>query len=447
VSKRLSKNLGVTLMVAAASLVASASQAGQMHYRAIPAEQAEASTDASAHFRCELRPFDLSKGLFCYGPAAMRHAYGIDALIGGGADGHGQTIVIIDAFGSPFIADDLVAFDNKFGLPAADFQQFTMPGTPAYDPTNANVVGWTSEIALDVQWSHAMAPAAKIILVAAKSDYDNDLTDALNYALDHLNPSAVSMSFGESELYLANPAGLDAVKAWNAAFAKARQNHVTLFVSTGDQGVDTQSVGTPSAGWPSTSALVTAVGGTNLFFGSATNADPNGSYRGEVVWNDGYGAGGGGMSILTSMPNFQKTLPAPVRQTLHGYRGVPDLAMNAGVVGGVIAAWSAPFGPGTFFIFGGTSAGAPEWAGIISDINGVLGRRVGFLNRSLYALGAAGRLAPLSHDVTLGDNGFDGITGYPATPGFDLSTGWGTANVGNLVSVMSSMPGDDGSSP
>jgi subtilase family serine protease len=445
----------VAALAAVAVLFASPSYAGRMRPHAIPAGVAQASPDAKARFTCELRPFDLSKGLFCYGPAAMRAAYGVDKLIAAGATGAGQTIVIIDAFGSPFVADDLKRFDAVYGLPDPNFSVVTMPGTPPYDPNNDDIVGWTGEIALDTQWAHAMAPAANIILVAAKSDYDNDLMDALNYALDHLNPTVVSMSFGESELNLANPAGLDIVKGWNAAFAKARRQRVTLFVSSGDQGVNTQDVGvgtplggTPNVGWPASSALVTSVGGTNLFFGSATNADPNGSYQGEQVWNDGYGASGGGMSILTAEPNFQKMLPKSIQGTLHGYRGVPDLSLNAGVVGGVIVAWSAPYGPGYFFLFGGTSAGAPEWAGIVADVDQKRGRPVGYINRKLYSLGAVGLLAPLTHDVTVGDNGFDSLPGYPALTGYDLSTGWGTANVGGLAWFLSCMSGDDdGSDP
>jgi subtilase family serine protease len=426
----------------AALLITSSGYAGQHKPGAIPGERADADPSAAAHFKCEKKPFDLTLGLFCYGPAAIRAAYGVNGLLNNGFNGAGQTIVIIDAFGSPFAADDLKAFDAVFGLPNPSFTQIVMPGTPPYDPNNANIVGWTSEIALDTQWSHAMAPAARIILVAAKSDFDSDLIDAFNYAVDNLNPSVISMSFGESEAYLANPDGLDIVNSWNTAFAKARRHHITLFVSSGDQGVDTQNIpNVLSASWPAASSLVTSVGGTNLFFGSATNADPNGSYQSEQVWNDGFGAGGGGMSIITKEPDYQRdNVPDAVNKKLHGYRGVPDVAYNAGVVGGVIAAWSAPFGPGTFFIFGGTSAGSPQWSGIVADLDQARGRPLGFINRKLYRLGGSGALASLFHDITLGDNSFDGLPGYPATPGFDLSTGWGTPNFGKLGTLL----GDDG---
>lgn len=421
-------------------LLATASYAGRHSPGAIPAERAEVEPSASARFRCELRPFDLSKGLYCFGPAAIRAAYGVDGLLGSGFSGAGQTIVILDAFGSPFAESDLKLFDKTFGLPDPSFTQIIMPGTPPFDPKNANVVGWTGEIALDTQWSHAMAPAANIILVAAKSDSDQDLTDALNFALDNHLGSVVSMSFGESESFLANPDGLDIVEAWTDAFQKARRQHVTLFVSSGDQGSDTQGQGFQSVSWPASSPLVTGVGGTNLRFGTATAAapPPTGVYRSETVWNDGFGAGGGGMSILIRAPDFQSdNLPRSVNHLLHGHRGVPDVAYNGGVVGGVIAAWAAPFGPGAFFIFGGTSAGAPQWSGIVADISQARGKPLGFLNQRLYKLGSQGALNNIFHDITTGDNSFGFVPGFAATPGYDLSTGWGTPSFGKLGAILS----------
>jgi subtilase family serine protease len=435
----------------AALLFATVSYAGNHRSGAIPGDVAEIEPSAAAHFTCELKPFDLSKGLYCFGPAAIRAAYGVDGLLSSSFNGAGQTIVILDAFGSPFAESDLTLFDHTFGLPAPpSFSQITMPGTPPYDPSDANIVGWTAEIALDTQWSHAMAPGANIVLVGAKSNSDQDLIDALNYALDNHLGQVVSMSFGESEAFLANPDGLDIVKAWSDAFEKARRQHVTLFVSSGDQGVDTQSLLLPSVSWPASSPLVTSVGGTNLRFGTATNAapPPSGTYRSEAVWNDGFGAGGGGMSILVPEPQYQRrSLSHAVNKTLHRHRGVPDVAYNAGVVGGVVAAWAAPFGSGAFFIFGGTSAGAPQWSGIIADLDQARGRPLGFINRQLYRLGAAGELNTLFHDITMGDNSFDGILGYPAMRGYDLSTGWGTPNFGKLGAILADDDDSEDDSP
>jgi len=446
---------------AAALLVVAPSYAGQQKAGAIVGDRVEAQPFSIPHFTCEAKPFDLSKGLYCYDPQTIRAAYGVQSLIDNGANGAGQTIVILDAFGSPSIESDLQDFDALFGIPAPSFTIVTMPGTPAFDPTDNNMVGWAEETALDVQWAHAMAPAANIVLVAAASNSDTDLIAGLNYAIDHQLGSVVSMSFGESEIGLANPDGLDIIASWTAAFKKARLHNITVFASSGDQGVDTQSFGTPSVSFPASSPLVTSVGGTNLRFGTATNASFTGSYQFEQVWDDPadnnniaadtFGAGGGGMSFLITEPRFQRNnVSDAVNTTLHGNRGVPDVAYNAGVAGGVLAHVGvlAP-GATSFFLFGGTSAGSPQWAGIIADINSVLKRPVGFINPWLYRLGGQGRLNGLSHDVTIGDNGFDKVPGYPASAGYDLSTGWGTPNVGNLAFVLSNPPtdSDPGSDP
>jgi subtilase family serine protease len=413
---------------------------GHYHHH-IRGDQAEVIADAGptakAHFTCELRPFDLSKGLFCYGPAAIRSAYGLNGLLIAGFNGTGRTIVILDAFGSPTAFSDLQAFDKLFGVPdPPSFNVITMPGTPPFDPTNNNQLGWAEEVSLDVQWSHAIAPGANIILVAAASNSDVDLIAGLNYAIDNHLGDVVSMSFGQTELGLTDPAGRQILNAWDLAFQHARDNHVTLFVSSGDNGSDTGFIGVQNVGFPASSKRVTAVGGTNLFFGSATNADPNGTYQGEKVWNDGFGAGGGGVSLVFPTPEYQEGLAALDLPPLQEERGVPDVAYNAGVVGGVIVhlGFLPQFPSGAFFIFGGTSAGAPQWSGIIADINQVVGHPVGFLNNRLYKLGRHGKLP--FHDVTIGGNGFNGVTGFTAGPGYDLATGWGTPNLGNILAAL-----------
>jgi subtilase family serine protease len=439
------RGLAVAACAAAILFQSQVSFAGKMIPGAIAAERAVPTAGSSAaHFSCETRPFDGSAGLFCYGPAAIRKAYGTDALIRNGYTGKGHTIVIIDAFGSPTVAADLAFFDQTFGIPdAPSFKVITMPGTPKFDPNDDDMVGWTGEIALDTQWAHAVAPGANIVLIAAKSDNDVDLMAALNYALDNHLGDVVSMSFGESEASLSNPDGLDVVAGWQSAFQKARSQHVTLFASAGDWGstnpIDAEGDILPfqNTSFPATSPLVTSVGGTNLFFGTATNADPNGSYQGEQVWNDGFGATGGGMSILFDEPVSQSlAVGSSINKTLHKHRGIPDVAYNAGVVGGVLTAWSVTAGPGAVFLFGGTSAGAPQWAGIIADLNQVRGRPMGFLNDRLNLLGGVGALHGLFHDVTQGDNGFAGVDGFPARPGYDLTTGWGTPRFGILGTVL-----------
>jgi subtilase family serine protease len=410
----------------------------------IVADRVEALTDvtpdATAHFGCELRKFNLTQGAFCYGPAAIRAAYGIDKLIAAGFDGTGQTIVIIDAFGSPSIDSDLADFDALFGIPAPpSFQQIHMPGSVPFDPTNSDQVGWTEEIALDVQWSHAMAPGASIILVSAASDTFADLLAAQNFAIDNRLGNVISESFGASELGLgASPGGLAIIAANEESYKNAGSAKIGTFVSAGDNGVAGRFNGVIQRvpQYPATSAFVTTVGGTNLFFGSTTAANPNGTYQGESVWNDQGGAGGGGISSLFEVPNFQQHLPKASLATLNGHRGYPDIAYNAGVDGGVLVhiGTLAP-GATSFFLIGGTSAGAPQWAALASIANQVAGHPLGLLNPRIYKLGRSGALSSLLHDITIGSNSFAGVTGFPAAAGWDLSTGWGTPNVGFVQAI------------
>jgi len=149
---------------------------------------------------------------------------------------------------------------------------------------------------------------------------------------------------------------------------------------------------------------------------------------------------------LFGEPLYQFLLPSSVQHTLHRKRGVPDVAYNGGVVGGVIVHLGFAGVPAGFYIFGGTSAGAPQWAGAVTDLNQLAGRPIGFLNDRLYLLGALGVLKHLTHDVTVGDNGFCFFTtpngdfacvpGLSATAGWDLATGWGTPDFGKLVALF-----------
>jgi subtilase family serine protease len=436
----------ISLSAAALLLGSAAAFAGKQRPGAIPglkvSPHARVNATSRPLFDCETWPFDGSQGPFCYGPEVIRKVYGVQTLLDKGFTGKGRSIVIIDAFGSPTAAADLKTFDQTFGLPDPSFQVIAMPGTPAFDPNNEDVVNWTGEIALDTQWAHAIAPQAKITLVAAKSDNDVDLIAALNYALDHHLGDVVSMSFGESEASLGNPEGLDLMAAYQAAFQKAAAQQVTVFASAGDWGAtqpfnpEGDVLPFQTISWPASSALVTSVGGTNLYFGTKTHADPNGSYQGEMVWNDPYGSTGGGMSAMVDEPFIQTaTVGSSINKILHKHRGGPDVAYNAGVYGGVLTVWGVE--GGCCFIYGGTSAGSPQWSGIIADLDQVRGRPMGSINEKLYLLGGLGALRELFHDITSGNNSFGGVDGYPAQPGYDLTTGWGTPNFGFLGTLLS----------
>jgi subtilase family serine protease len=481
-------NLKLTTTVACAAVLAGLPCfAGKQAPGAIRFERIDPLVEPAAStavFGCETRFFDISKNngrVPCYSPQSIRAAYGLADLIASGADGRGRTIVILDAFGSPTALADLQAFDAVFGLPdPPSFRVVTMPGTPAFDPSDGNMVGWAEETSLDVQWSHAIAPRANIVLVAAASNSDEDLTAGLNFAVQNRLGDVISMSFGESEAFLTDAAGRATVKAWERGFKDARNRRITLFVSSGDQGSTNTADGAgdvfpfPNVSFPASSARVTGVGGTNLFFGAGDPATGHalpvgdgGSYIRERTWNDEpqgiAAAGGGGVSILFPEPGYQHdALPRSVQSTLRGSRGVPDVAYNAGVVGGVVVHLSQAITAikgGAFFVFGGTSAGAPQWSGIVADVNSALGKPVGFINPQLYKLGKDGVTSALFHDVTgpgssltATDNGFcfftvpDGafacVPGFNATPGFDLTTGWGTPDFGRLGALLSAPDGD-----
>jgi subtilase family serine protease len=432
----------------------------------------------TAVFDCETRSFTLADGLPCYGPKAIRSAYGLAGLIKAGFTGAGQTIVIVDAFGSPTALKDLKDFDAAFGLnDPPSFVVQTMPGTPAFDPLDPNHVSWAEEVSLDVQWSHAVAPRANIVLVVSKSNSDEDMLAAVNFALDKKLGDIISMSFGESETFLSDAAGKAMVQAWEKAFRKARNRNITLLASSGDEGASNVAdefgdiFGFRNISYPASSPNVTAVGGTTLQFGLNGHADPAGKYIGETVWNDApfglVAASGGGVSTMFERPDYQRHLGKDIRNTLNGARGIPDVAFVGDLIGGVVVklGFFSPADPNNsngFFIFGGTSVGAPSWAGIVADINQLANRQLGFLNDRIYRLGRNGikdddrarrTRVSLFHDITVGDNtvvgfdpGFNEVTvnGFPAGPDFDLSTGWGTPNLGALMDLIDDLCRDGG---
>ncbi|HEY7091490.1 MAG TPA: SdrD B-like domain-containing protein, partial [Tepidisphaeraceae bacterium] len=338
-------------------------------------------------------------------PAQIRKSYGVDSLTFNGivGDGTGQTIAIVDAFDDPsFVSDnsanygisDLVRFDNFFGLPhPPSFKKLNQSGVNgSYPAFNAS---WSGEIALDVEWAHAMAPGASIILVEANSNGSNDLNAAVNTAKALAGVTAVSMSYGGSEF--SNESLLD------PTFVRSG---VSFFSSSGDTG----GVVT----YQSSSVNVVGVGGTSL-----TQADSTGTYFSESGW----GGSGGGVSAFESKPGYQTIITTPGTR-----RGAPDVSAVADPATGVAVLNSSSGGIGSANPWetsriGGTSLSAPLWAGFMSLVNQA---------RSAIGLGSLSgntqtlpRLYTLSssdfHDVTSGSAG-----GNSSGPGYDLVTGRGT---------------------
>jgi subtilase family serine protease len=387
------------------------------------AGQASTAKPDDTTFSCQ-----LTAPAGCYGPTQIRAAYGIDKLAKRGLDGRGRTIVIVDAFQSPTIQHDLTTFDTLFGLPDPTLDIVAPDGLTPFDQNDANQVGWAGEITLDVEWAHAVAPAAKIALVLAKSNDDADILSATRYAVDHNLGDVISQSFGEAEQCMLP----NLLTAQHQLFAQAVAKGITLLASSGDQGAAQPTCDGTSffkaASTPASDPNVTGVGGTHLLANGTT-----GAYQSEEVWNepDFQAAGGGGFSVEFGTPAYQAAQRLPSR-------GVPDIAYNAAIIGGVLAVWSSS-GQGTdlVFRFGGTSAGSPQWAGLIAMTDQLRHGRVGSINTALYGLARApGLYRTLFHDVTVGDNTYHGdvtVDGFAAKKGWDAASGLGSPQADRLV--------------
>jgi subtilase family serine protease len=378
----------------------------------------------------------------CYSPQEIRRAYGLTAILDAGYTGVGQTIIIVDSFGSPTIAQDLKSFDEGYGLPdPPSFIVLAPLGTVPFNPSNSTQVGWAAETTLDVEWAHAMAPGANIVLLTspvAETEGVQGLPEFLfleKYALGHTPGKIISQSWAATENTLFTPAGQKVIADFETFYHGATQQNVTVLAAAGDSGSSNVELnGTtyypfPTVNFPASSPFVTAVGGTSLF------ATESGNHQFEITWI----GGGGGVSQEFSEPDYQYLLPPLVQQTLNNHRGLPDVAYNADP-GTSILIYLSFFGPSAagYYSIGGTSEGSPQWAGIIADANQLAGHPLGFLNPKLYAIGASGEQSQFFHDITYGSNADDGPTvpGYLATPGWDLTTGWGTPNLGKLVSEL-----------
>ncbi len=327
--------------------------------------------------------FFSGTGYSVYSPAQIRHAYGFDQVSYTGA---GQTIAIVDAYDDPTVSADLHKFDQQWGLSDPTLTVAKMTDNGKGPAANS---GWDMEIALDVEWAHAMAPGAKILLVEANSASLSDLLNAVNYARNAAGVSVVSMSWGAGEFssegyydsYFTTPAG---------------HAGVSFVASSGDSGAP--------ASWPSISQNVLAVGGTTLNLSGS-------NYGSETGWS----GSGGGYSPFEPEPVYQRGV-----QTT-GHRTNPDVGYDADPHTGYYVEEN-----GSWYAVGGTSAGAPQWAGLIADVNqGRAALGMGTLGSSLlpaiYGVSSAD-----FHDVTSGNNG------YAAGKGYDVVTGRGSP-VANLL--------------
>jgi len=390
-------------------------------------------------------------GFPCYSPQEIRRAYGVTTLINAGFAGQGQTIIIVDSFGSPTIRHDLKVFDEGYGLPDPPSFKILAPlGTVPFNPQkNPDQINWAFETTLDVEWAHSMAPKANIVLMTSPVDETEGVQGMpeflflLQYALAHHLGNIISQSWGATENTLFNGAGRFVLEQFEEFYQRAAQQNVTVFASSGDSGsanidVNGKFFPFPTVIFPASSPFVTAVGGTSLF------ANINGAYQHEIVWNNSIGATGGGVSQVFKEPEYQENnLQQSDQSLLNDHRGLPDIAYNADPDTSILVYLSIPVPsiPPGFYRIGGTSEGSPQWAGIIADANQMAGRPLGFLNTALYKLGNSNDAGESFHDISVGNNSFGGIPGYNATSGWDLTTGWGTPRAGNLLQELIELTG------
>ena len=315
-------------------------------------------------------------------------------------DGSGQTIAIVDAYNDPNIAGDVAAFSSKFGLSTASLKVVSQTGSSTLPTTNSD---WSVEISLDVEWAHAIAPGANILLVEAKSASLTDLLTAVKYASNQPGVSVVSMSWGTNEFrgetsydsYFTTPTG---------------HIGVTFVASSGDSG---------TTSWPAVASNVLAVGGTTLTLTSSN------AYSSETAWSDS----GGGVSSYEALPAYQKMIGVSASG-----RVTPDVSYDADPNTGFLV-YDSVGSSGGWMEVGGTSAGAPQWAGIIAIANeGRVANGLSTLtqaNAMIYTIydTSATKSAQDFYDVTSGRN----TSGFGAVKGYDAVTGLGSPKVSYLV--------------
>jgi subtilase family serine protease len=417
-----------------------------------------------------------AQGFRCFSPRTIQHTYDLPALYARGFTGRGETIAIVDSFGSNAIRSDLSVFDTAFGLPhlcgeagyvcktgdptfrilAVQGSPPTVARPPSHGAGQEDPARWNGEVTLDVEWSHAIAPEANVLLVTTPTSETQgvqgfpQMIAAEDYVITHHLAAVISQSFGSAE---ENFAGTPSLLRLRYAYLDAVADHVTILASSGDFGTANITkvpvkrptlIPFPSVQWPASDPLVTAVGGTTVCTDAATgllidDASPpadcqNNLGQREVAWNNAVNdsdpiATGGGYSQVFARPAFQNGVVG------RPMRGVPDVAFQADPFTAVLVYVSASGTAPGWYGAGGTSSASPQWAGLIAIAAQMNGAPIGYINPALYRIGAdPARYARDFHDITIGNNQVDpAIAGFNAGPGWDAVTGWGTPDAAHLL--------------
>ena len=391
------------------------------------------------------QPSQAGSNFIYYSPFEMKEIYNASALDSAGYTGKGVTIAIVDAYGDPYIQQELNNFSATFGLPQTNISIICVDGPCNY--SNGITQGWNTEIALDVEWAHSMAPGANINLYIGSND-TFPLYDAVEKAVSDGVNSIISMSWGSPENSIAASSSVAPLFGENypwvdQVFQQAAAEGITLFSSTGDWGGYDQSGGETglygAAMFPSTDPYVTAVGGTTLYMNTTGGyiaypySNATGGYGSESAWswNDVYEWGtGGGYSTIFPAPAWQK---GEGFNSSAGGRGVPDVAWDADPETGVaVAIYNAAENNYTYYVVGGTSVGSPSWSGSLALIEQKLGGRLGLITPTLYSIfNNQTEYSNAFHDVTTGNDNPNS-----AGQGWSPVTGMGSPNIGELSNYL-----------
>ncbi|MGA8275719.1 MAG: S53 family peptidase [Thermoplasmata archaeon] len=365
---------------------------------------------ARTHFRIRRTP---AAGDHVYTPSQVASAYAFPP----GRDGTGVTIAFLE-LGGGYTATELDAYFRTQGIAPPAITAVSVDG--ATNTPNGDPEGPDGEVQLDLEVAGSVAPAATLVAYFAPNT-DAGFLDGLSAAVHDATrrPSIVSVSWGgpEDSWTAQGRAALDAVCEDAATMG------VTILVAAGDGGATDGTEGGPLVvDFPASSPYVLACGGTSLVLEGSTILS-------EVVWNElasGEGATGGGVSGAFPRPGYQTSPPVPAAPNGFVGRGVPDVAGNADPATGYSVEVD-----GTSATYGGTSAVAPLWAGLIARLNQSEDPPLGFVNPTLYRPSAEAAC----HDITSGNNG-----GYSAGPGWDACTGWGSPDGSRLLAALRSVP-------
>ncbi|HKE50239.1 MAG TPA: S53 family peptidase [Actinomycetes bacterium] len=403
------------------------------------------STQQDVSTACVFPDGSAVSWLHCYTPQQIRAAYGVDSVAGipvGGQTvpnhGQGQTIVLVDPYGSPTASADLRHFHDTFfpSLPAPDFEQVFPQGNPQFDSTcnSSGLSGpcaaafWSLESSLDIEWAYALAPEAHIVLLAVPpaetlgvQGFPN-LFKAISDEIDATPPGTLfSMSLGVPEQTFGGAAAVQTAR-FDQVFRAGLAKHDNFFAASHDfgsrgtrkQAKESRFYPNPVAWWPASSPYVVSVGGTQLQYGWTWNPTSNDAFtatgdfnpdywqfsdngNSQAVWNEswlaaliGGGATGGGASTVYPRPSWQQDVAAGFGD----HRLVPDTAWNAAVNGGVdvyltaFPEFNCGNETGCWTMVGGTSAASPQTAGLVALVNAARAANgkapIGFLDPLLY---------------------------------------------------------------